>query len=232
MSHRHNRAATIGEYFPFHINTFTGVVANPTTQATGVAGVAGTLAAGAYTIAYTWQNGSGQSSTIGTSTSATITTTGAGTSSIAATAPALPTGATGVQWWLISAPGGVALGATGAVQAGPTFTITAPGNAASPPVNNNMGLVRLPQTISAFTPILDYGHGTFLGTVILNDPGTSTVFTLYQGSSGAAASIFCRIVPTTNVTLNFESAIDMGLWYAYSGTTAGSITMCVLPQTI
>src|SRR5258706_4209445 len=77
----------------------------------------------------------------------------------------------------------------------------------------------------------DLGHGVYLQAAVINDQGSGGspwVLTLYNG-----ANIFAKIVTTTQVSLAYRCVCDQGVRYTYSGgTTAGSVTLRVLPVTV
>lgn len=95
----------------------------------------GTLAAGTWTVAYTWTTASGETQL---SPTATQVTTGAA-STITVTPPATPAGATGYNVYLSLVVGALALAkSNAAVQSGASYTATAApatGNAAAPQAN-------------------------------------------------------------------------------------------------
>lgn len=254
MASRHQRSTSIGEYLPYHLNAAStpAALSNPTVAATGTPSASGgTLPSGAYTVAYAWVRAAADinnntsnttdnipavyaTTTTGTSTSGTITVTGPTGSIAVNTNAALPGGAS-VQWWIISAPAGVATGPVGAPQTGQTFTITSGATVTvAAPATNTTNLVRLPIVPTASFPALDRGKGVFLGTVCINDFGTAGTWVLnvYNGLGGAAGggANICAIKPNTNVTLDMNNVLDYGLFYALAaGTGTVSITLNVLP---
>ncbi len=83
----------------------------------------------------------------------------------------------------------------------------------------------LPTTASSQYPALDLGHGVFLGAAVVNTPGVGCTLLLYNGLGNLIASV----KPAINVTLEFNCVCDNGLFYTYSGSTLGDITLAVLP---
>lgn len=75
--------------------------------------------------------------------------------------------------------------------------------------------------------VLDLGHGTYLGYVTINTPGSAVVLTIFNGQTGPAVAVIAT--PTAPVTLEYELLLENGLWYTYAGTTAGDVTLSVLP---
>ena len=242
MGSRHARATNIGEYIPFHIfqlTPTTGNVANPTVQATGAAASGSVLPLGTYTIAYTFRNTTAGSTagqtTIGTSTSASITTSVSNSQAILTGSVTLPTGATNIDWYIISGPSGA--GFVGTQTATGTFTINVLPTVQSPyTINTLTNRVALPGTASAAaaagTEIMDFGHGVFLGPVIINSTGTSALITLYNGNGGNQNSVISQISPGTNVTLAYDCIVENGVYYTQSGSSAASLTICALPVAI
>jgi hypothetical protein len=76
-------------------------------------------------------------------------------------------------------------------------------------------------------------RGSFLGGFVVNAPGTGITLTLYNGHPSLAPDAgipFAVITPATGMSLAFNCAVDKGLFYTVSGTTAGDYTMMVLDQ--
>ena len=95
--------------------------------------------------------------------------------------------------------------------------------------------VRLPITQTSTTPILDYGHGVYLGSIVINDYGTAGSWNLivYNGNPTAGGVIAANIKPTTNVTLDMNCVLDQGLYYTVTaGTGTFSATLNVLPAAV
>lgn len=80
--------------------------------------------------------------------------------------------------------------------------------------------------------------GVKLGSVTINAKGSATTLALWSGIPGLAggtppSSKFAAIDDTQNVGfLDFGCTVDMGLWYTYTGTTAGNITVMTLTDAI
>lgn len=235
MASRHQRSTNIGEFYPFHINAFTPTPpANPTVQAAGsAAGTGNTLTAGAYTITYAWVNANGQSTAAPTS----ITITVAAGNAITTTAVTPPGGVTSVNWYIVTGPGFTGLVGN---NSGAAFVISAnlSANGAQPQaVSTTATRIALPNTVAAASALgldgpLDYGHGTYIDTCAVSTQGSSATLTLFNGNSGNPNTIVAQVLPTTNVTLQYQWVIPLGLYYTYLGTTAGSLTIGVLPVVI
>jgi hypothetical protein len=73
----------------------------------------------------------------------------------------------------------------------------------------------------------DHTHGTFLGTVVINQAGTSDVITLSNGSSNTIAVIH----PVAGATYTYRCKCDQGLFVTIAGT-AGDYTINAKPGAI
>lgn len=80
--------------------------------------------------------------------------------------------------------------------------------------------------------------GTFLGKLLFTDAGTAMTLTLYNGHPSvlphpATSGIFL-VLPTASVVLGESQPIDItldyGLFYTYTGTTAGKFLLTYLDQ--
>lgn len=235
MATRHVRSASIGEYISYHIYQLTAAgTANPATQAAGTAGTSGSLATGTYYVTYSYVNSNGQS--LAAPISAAISVTGP-SGSIATTAVTPPGGYT-VNWYVGQTNNANSLQYV-TNNSGASYTITAlPASSAATPyqINTTAPRTGLPSTAAqaaaAGTDILDYGHGVYIGSLSLNIPGSSTTLTIFNGNSGTPGSVIAQIQPTTNATLHFDAMLENGFYYSYTGTTAGSLTLGVLPAAV
>lgn len=76
-------------------------------------------------------------------------------------------------------------------------------------------------------------RGSFLGSFVVNSPGSGITITLYNGHPSVAPDAgtpFAVITPATGMNLAFNCAVDKGLFYTVSGTTAGDYTITWLDQ--
>lgn len=98
-------------------------------------------------------------------------------------------------------------------------------------------------TATTFTADFVNGHsgaytiisrrGSFLGSFVVNSPGSGITVTLYNGHPSLAPDAgtpFAVITPATGMNLAFNCAVDKGLFYTVAGTTAGDYTMTWLDQ--
>lgn len=66
--------------------------------------------------------------------------------------------------------------------------------------------------------------GTVLGPIISNAAGSTVSLTLYNGSPTTlpkAGAIIAQFAPAANTTYGYAAICDLGLFYTYTGTTAG-----------
>lgn len=85
--------------------------------------------------------------------------------------------------------------------------------------------------------LLTSKNGTFVGKLVVNQPGSSITITLYNGSpnlsplptntaGGQPQGIIAAIQPSAaGQSFEFECACDWGLFYTVTGTTAGDYTL-------
>lgn len=86
--------------------------------------------------------------------------------------------------------------------------------------------------------IMDRAKGHWLHSVIINAAGTGMTLTLYNGNpafswSGGAplgAGVIAVITPAAGVTYIFDVDAEYDLWYAYTGTTPGDVTITYRPK--
>jgi hypothetical protein len=69
--------------------------------------------------------------------------------------------------------------------------------------------------------------GTFLKGITINQVGTTPSIVLYNGNPAAtpAGVAFATIVPTTPVTLEYDLAVDNGLWITSAATGTPNYTI-------
>jgi hypothetical protein len=169
-------------------------VAGPTAApglATATSG--GTLAAGTWTVGYTWTTASGETQL---SPTATQVTTGAA-STITVTPPALPAGATGYNVYVSLVANALALAKSNAtVQSGATYVVTGPpatGNAAVPQANTTAnGIASLWRT-PADGLVVNNGCCVYLGMdpgVTAYPVGASNNFLYLTNLDGAAVGTY------------------------------------------
>lgn len=72
----------------------------------------------------------------------------------------------------------------------------------------------------------EHSHGSFLGTVVINQAGTSDVITLSNGTTA-----FANIKPVAGATYTFNCKCNSGLFVAITGT-AGDYTINAIPMAI
>jgi hypothetical protein len=73
-------------------------------------------------------------------------------------------------------------------------------------------------------------RGTFLSSVVINNPGTGCTITLYNGHPSLApdaGQVIAVISPGTDDKV-YGAALDKGLFYTVAGTTIGDYTICSL----
>jgi|GEM_PF-2936628 len=80
-------------------------------------------------------------------------------------------------------------------------------------------------------------RGVSLGRVIINAAGSGMTLTLYNGHPAITSSAprygpIAVITPVAGTTLDFDCVCDYGLYYEYSGTTAGDITVTYIEQPV
>lgn len=67
-------------------------------------------------------------------------------------------------------------------------------------------------------------RGTFLGPVVFGGLGSTVVLTLYNGHPAVGGQTLAVITPAS-APFPFAAACDQGLFYAYTGTTAGDVSI-------
>lgn len=72
----------------------------------------------------------------------------------------------------------------------------------------------------------DHTHGTFLGTVVINQAGTNDVITLANGTT-----VFANIKPVAGATYEFYNKCNSGLFVTITGT-AGDYTINASPMAV
>jgi hypothetical protein len=77
-------------------------------------------------------------------------------------------------------------------------------------------------------------HGSFLGSVIINQPGSSdVVVTLGNGTTNTPGNIFAVLKPGVDSSDHtYNMACDRGLYVAITGTTVGDYTITALNQAV
>lgn len=78
---------------------------------------------------------------------------------------------------------------------------------------------------SSSTQINASGHGAVLARVVINQAGSSMTLTLTDGSGGSTIAV---ITSTSTNPLIYAVEATNGLYYTYTGTTAGDITVSYL----
>lgn len=77
-----------------------------------------------------------------------------------------------------------------------------------------------------------------LGAVVINQVGTAMALTLYNGDPALASQfpnvagygVLAAITPTAGSILAYGVICDYGLFYTYSGTAAGDVTITYIPN--
>jgi len=111
-------------------------------------------------------------------------------------------------------------------------------------------VVKQTPSLTTFTADFVNGHsgaytissvsGTFLSKFIFMNAGTTMTLTLYNGNPNvlplpSKSGIFL-VIPTASVVLGqsqaLEVTLDYGLFYTYTGTTAGDLTITFLDQPV
>ncbi len=80
-------------------------------------------------------------------------------------------------------------------------------------------------TQSAALVAADHNHGSFLGTVVINKPGTGDTITLSNGASGT----FAIISPVAGASYTYRCKCNSGLFVTIAGT-AGDYTISASPM--
>ena len=75
-------------------------------------------------------------------------------------------------------------------------------------------------------------HGAFLGSVVISKPGSGVTITLYNGNPGGSGVALAVITPTAVASLDFNCAVDNGLYITIAGGTIGSYTVMALDQAV
>lgn len=85
--------------------------------------------------------------------------------------------------------------------------------------------------------IADRGKGHWLHAVTINAAGTGMTLTLYNGNPAftypgtvLGAGPFAVITPVAGASYIFDIDCDMDLWYSYTGTTPGDVTISYQPK--
>src|SRR5258708_18593 len=73
-------------------------------------------------------------------------------------------------------------------------------------------------------------RGSVLGTILVGQPGTTMVLTLYNGHPNAGGTAMSVITPPTAADeVAVGATFDKGVYYTYTGTTAGDVTIMAAP---
>lgn len=75
-------------------------------------------------------------------------------------------------------------------------------------------------------------HGTFIGAIIVNAPGTGITITLGNGTTTVPANVFAVITPVNGGNYAYNGVCDKGLYIAIAGTTAGDYTVAATPMVV